>query len=90
VADGAGAARPTDEIEASGLFETVAVRRFGWEVDYDADSYVDLLETFSSSLTKSPADREYLYARIRQRLAARSDPVLHRGWGAALHVARRR
>jgi SAM-dependent methyltransferase len=79
-----------EEIEASGLFDVVAIRRFGWVLDYDADAYIDLLETFSSSLTKSPAERNFLYAKIRERLAARSDPVLHRGWGAALHVARRR
>jgi hypothetical protein len=36
------------------------------------------------------SERNFLYAKIRERLAARSDPVLHRGWGAALHVARRR
>ncbi len=78
-----------DEIERSGRFEVVALLRFGWEIDYDADAYIDLLETFSSSLTMSPDKRDYLYAKIRARLATRSDPVLHRGWGAALHVARR-
>lgn len=78
-----------DEIEGSGRFEVVAVRRFGWVVDYVADAYIELLETFSSSLTMSPDKRGYLYAKIRERLATRTDPVLHRGWGAALHVARR-
>ena len=35
----------------------------------------------------APDKRDYLYAKIRERLAARSDPVLHRGWEAVLHVA---
>ena len=80
----------TAEIEASGLFEVVGVRRHDWEVVYDAEGYIDLLETFSGHLAMKPWQRERLYGEIRGRLAERPDGRLRRHWGAVLHVARRR
>ena len=38
------------DIEASGLFEPVLVRHFDWEVTYDADGYIGLLDTFSGHI----------------------------------------
>ena len=78
------------EIEASGRFTDVAVRRFDWEVRYSADAYIRLLETFSSNLSMAPWQRDRLYGEIRRRLALRPDGLLRRHWGAVLNVARRR
>ena len=80
----------SEEIEASGLFDGVAVEHFDWTVDYDADSYLRLLSTFSGHIAMLPDRRERLYAEIRQRLSERPSGRLRRGWGAVLHVARRR
>jgi len=80
----------TDEIEASGLFDIVGVRHLDWEVIYDADAYIDLLETFSGHIAMQPWQRERLYGEIRRRLAERPGGLLRRHWGAVLHVARRR
>jgi SAM-dependent methyltransferase len=77
------------ELDAHERFEDVAVRRFAWVVEYDADGYVDLLETFSGHIAMEEWQRERLYGEIRRRLAARPDGRLRRGWGAVLHVARR-
>jgi SAM-dependent methyltransferase len=77
------------EILSSGLFNRVSVTQFDWELRYDAESYVELLETFSANIAMQPWQRERLYAEIRTRLAARPDGHLRRHWGAALHVARR-
>lgn len=77
------------EIEASGLFEDVAVRQFDWEVSYDADAYVRLLDTFSGHIAMQPWQRDRLYGEIRRRLARRPDGRLRRHWGAVLQVARR-
>ena len=77
------------EIEASGLFADVAVRRFDWEVRYTADEYIRLLETFSSNLSMEAWQRGRLYGEIRRRLALRPDGLLRRHWGAVLNVARR-
>jgi SAM-dependent methyltransferase len=77
------------EILASGLFRRVTVTQFDWEVRYDAEGYVDLLETFSGHIAMRPWQRERLYAAIRSRLAERPDGLVRRHWGAALHVASR-
>jgi SAM-dependent methyltransferase len=77
------------DILASGLFEDVAVRRFGWEIDYDAEGYIRLLDSFSGHIAMDDWQRDRLYGEIRRRLALRPDGRLRRGWGAVLHVASR-
>ena len=74
------------EIQASGLFGDVAVRRYLWELEYTADEYVALLETFSGHIAMTEAQRERLYGEIRRRLGARR---VRRHWEAVLHVAGR-
>ena len=78
------------EIEQGGLFGDVAVRRFDWEISYDAEGYLLLLDTFSGHIAMRPWQRERLYGEIRRRLARRPDGRLRRHWGAVLNVARRR
>lgn len=78
------------EIEASGLFEVIDVRQYAWEGEYDADSYIDLLNTFSGHIAMKDWHRDRLYGEIRRRLAQRADGQLRRHWGGVLHVARRR
>lgn len=77
-------------VEASGLFEPVLVRHSDWEVTYDADGYIGLLDTFSGHIAMQPWQRRRLYSEVRRRLAERADGLLRRGWGAVLHVAQRR
>ncbi len=77
-----------DEIEATGLFEQVEVRHYDWAVDYDADGYIDLLNTFSGHIAMQPWQRDRLYSEIRRRLGERPEQRLRRHWGAVLHVAR--
>ena len=83
-------ARRAAEIEASGLFTGVVVRQFDWEVSYDAEGYIRLLDTFSGHIAMEAWQRDRLYGAIRERLARRPGGRLRRHWGAALHVARRR
>jgi trans-aconitate methyltransferase len=77
------------ELEASGCFEDIVARRYQWEVTYDADSYLRLLDTFSGHIAMAEWQRDRLYGEIRRRLALRSDGLLRRHWGAVLHIARR-
>ena len=77
------------EIEATGLFGQVQVRRYVWECRYTADEYIALLNTFSGHIAMDADKREYLYHQIRERLASRPDRQLRRDWGATLHIARR-
>jgi SAM-dependent methyltransferase len=80
----------TAEIEDSGLFDQVVVRHFDWEISYDAEQYIALLDTFSGHIAMAQWQRDRLYGEIRRRLGERHDGRLRRHWGAALHVARRR
>lgn len=77
------------EITESGLFTDCQVRRFDWEVVYDAQGYIDLLNTFSGHIAMTNKQRDRLYGEIRRRLALRPDGRLRRHWGTVLHVARR-
>jgi SAM-dependent methyltransferase len=78
------------EIEAGGLFEVVDIRQFDWEGVYDADGYIELLDTFSGHISMQDWQRARLYGEIRDRLAQRPDGLLRRHWGAVLHIARKR
>lgn len=79
-----------DEIEASGLFNVLEVRQYDWETIYDADGYIDLLNTFSGHIAMAEWQRARLYGEIRRRLAERPDGLLRRHWGGVLHIARRK
>jgi SAM-dependent methyltransferase len=78
------------EIDASGLFEVVHIRHFDWEQVYDADSYIELLNTFSGHIAMADWKREHLYSEIRLRLSQRPGNAVRRHWEAVLHIARRR
>jgi SAM-dependent methyltransferase len=77
------------EIEATGTFEQIHVRRYVWETLYTADTYIALLDTFSGHITMDVSNRERLYREIRARIARREEPFVRRHWLAILHVARR-
>ena len=64
-----------DEIEASGLFEDVGVRRYVWETLYTADEYIALLNTFSGHIAMEAAKREHLYREIRASASAAPRPA---------------
>jgi len=78
------------DIEASGLFDIVEMCQYDWEVTYDAESYIDLLNTFSGHIAMRDWQRDRLYGEVRRRLALRPDGRLRRHWGGVLHIARRR
>ncbi|MBI2913491.1 MAG: class I SAM-dependent methyltransferase [Chloroflexi bacterium] len=78
-----------DEMEASGLFGDVQVRRYVWELKYTADEYIALLNTFSGHIALDPEKREFLYRNVRERIDARADPRVRRHWLAILNLARK-
>jgi SAM-dependent methyltransferase len=82
---------PSDarEIEASGLFDDVRVRRYVWDAVYTACEYIALLDTFSGHIVMEQARREHLYGEIRKRIAGRPDGRVRRHWLSILNVARR-
>jgi len=78
-----------DEIDASGFFRTIAVRRRLWEVTYTADEYVALLGTFSPNLALDPETRQRLFERIHRRIEARPGRTVTKTHLATLNVAGR-
>jgi SAM-dependent methyltransferase len=78
------------EIEATGLFEEIHVRRYLWEKEYSADEYIALLNTFSGHIAMDRSKRARLYGEIRHRIGRRTPPSVRRHWNAILHVARRK
>lgn len=77
------------EIEASGRFGGVEVRRHLWDVAYSAEEYIEVLETYSGHRKLSPVSREALYARIRHRIVARRGGQVRKTYLGTLHVASR-
>lgn len=78
-----------EEIEASGLFDDVTVRRYVWDAVYTAEQYIAVISTFSGHIAMAEDKREYLYKEIRRRISGRPGSRVRRHWCAILHVARR-
>ncbi len=66
------------------------MRHFDWEQTYDAEAYIELLETFSGHIAMLPWPRDRLYGEIRRRLHDPPGHTARRHWGAVLHIAQRR
>ncbi len=78
-----------DEIEASGLFSNVAVRRYLWDVTYTADDYIAVLDTYSGHRALDDETRQRLFERIHRRIRARRDQKVRKTYLATLNVAQR-
>lgn len=61
----------TKEFRGAGVFERVEERRHLHALTYTADSYVAVLGTFSDNLALPADQREELFLRIHERIAAR-------------------
>ena len=77
------------EIEASGRFEYVGVRRYVWDLDYTADDYISLLDTYSGHRALDDERRMRLYDLIRGRIEARPGGRVTKTYLTILNVARR-
>lgn len=81
--------RPREEIDASGLFGEVTVRRYSWSQPYTAEGYGNLLQTYSDHIALSPHVRERLTRRIEQVIRETGGTII-RHYVSLLYVARRR
>ena len=77
------------EIEASGLFRSVGVKRYLWDVMYSADEYIALLHTYSGHRNRQPAQRERLDDLIRARIKAQPTARVAKTYLATLNVAQK-
>jgi SAM-dependent methyltransferase len=78
------------EIEASGSFHTVAVRRYLWNVRYTADEYISLLSTASWHRQLDAESRRDLFERLRRRIVAQPEGAITATLLATLHIAQLR
>jgi len=72
-----------EEMDASGLFRVVAVRRYQWDVEYTAQAYVDVLSTYSDHRAQDAASRERLFELMRARIG---DGTVRKTYLATLDV----
>jgi len=56
------------EIDASGLYGTVAFRVYPWTASYTTARYLDLLDTYSDHALLAPAHRASLYQAIAEAI----------------------
>jgi hypothetical protein len=77
------------EIEASGHFERAVVRRHLWEVEYTADDWIAVMDTYSPNRALDPDTRRRLFERIHRRVEARPGGRIRKHYLATLNVARR-
>ena len=77
------------EIEASGLFDNVRVRRYTWNVTYGSAEYIALLDTYSGHLSMPREARERLHRLIRRRIDEQPGQRVTKTYLAVLNVAAR-
>jgi SAM-dependent methyltransferase len=78
------------EIDASGLFGPVCVRRREWDVVNTADEHLALINTYSDNLLLPDEQRQELFGRIRRRIDARPGGTVRKSMLAVVQVARLR
>jgi SAM-dependent methyltransferase len=77
------------EFEAGGWFRNVVLRRYVWDVDFDADGYLDRLSTSSWHGRLAEDVRSELFERIRRRILAAPGQSIAPTTAAVLYVAER-
>jgi SAM-dependent methyltransferase len=97
MSDGKGGPKPPEQIPApdaaaigsSGLFAPPVVRRYVWSRDYTTEEYLTVLSTYSNHIAASPQQRETLFARVRDLIAARPSATVRKHYLNTLLVSRR-
>lgn len=81
------AAHTEDEIEKTGLFGEVTIRRYRWELEYDAASYVRLLDTLSAHRKLGAAARERLLQGLAGLIDTQFGGWINKQYLTSLYVA---
>lgn len=76
----------TAEIERSGHFGGTIRRRYQWEAEYDAASYIRLLRTYSDHIRQRPERRERLLAGVAELITTRFGGRITKGYLTNLYV----
>lgn len=76
-----------EEIQQSGMFDRVEVKRYLWSQEYAAVSYVEMLATYSDHIMMEPSNRESLEHEIEQLILSRPNGTIRKDYQSILHVA---
>ena len=82
-------AADTAELDGSGWFGPVAVRRWEWERSYSTTGYLDVLRTYSGHRALDPARRERLLGCIAELIDGRHGGRIAKRYLTELRVAHR-
>jgi hypothetical protein len=80
----------TEEIERTGLFGSVAVRRYPWDLEYDAAGYIRVLDTYSGHRSLESTARERFYQSIAHLIDTTYNGRITKGYLTMLYVAERK
>jgi SAM-dependent methyltransferase len=78
------------QIEQTGLFESIAVKRYPWSTDYTRDEYLRLLNTYSNHLSLEYKRRARLHAAIGALIDREFEGIVERPYLSVLYLARKR
>jgi len=76
------------DIEGSGVFGDVRVRRYLWEIEYTASEYIGLLNTYSDHRAMESSKRDLLYTEIRRQIEAKPEGRIRKHYLNTLNIAR--
>jgi SAM-dependent methyltransferase len=77
------------ELEGTGLFREVEVRRYLADVTYSAEEYIGVLDTYSPNRAMEPARRERLFELIRRRVEEQPGGRVRKTYLFTLNLASR-
>lgn len=75
------------EMDETGLFGNVMVRRYSWEQTYTAESYIHLLETYSDHIALDEQTRSRLFQGIGDLIDTKFQGHITKGYMAILYLA---
>lgn len=82
-------AKDAERIEATGLYGPVTVRKYPFEAEYDSESDIRLLNTYSDHRSLAPDLRERLFGGIAELIRTRYGGRITKGYLAMLYIAHR-
>jgi hypothetical protein len=77
------------ELEETGVFTDVEVRRYLADVEYSAEEYIAVLDTYSPNRAMEPAKRERLFDLIWRRIEAHPRGRVRKTYLFTLNLATR-
>lgn len=79
-----------ENIDTTGIFEKVMVKRYSWTVEFYAEQYVKLLCTFSDHMNLDENRRLALFNKIRDLINREYNGKIQRPYLTVLYLARKR